>query len=196
MVKKEIDIIVDLDGTLVPVNSFTEFVKFVFTRCKRIRPYLAFIVLLRKMRLISHAEAKRKITVKAEKTLAPDDIAYFTEILGSRVNEIVWDMIKWGGEVMLCTAAPEIYVRPLARKAGIGVFIATPNGGEENSGEHKVESIKALGYEMTENTIVITDHYDDIPLMGANRKGTNYLVNPSAETEKKVRDAGIRYELL
>lgn len=194
--KEEIDIIVDLDGTLVPVNSFTEFVKFILMRCKRIRLSVAFMVILRKMRLISHAEAKQRIVKRAGKTLTAEDIEYFTEILCSRVNEVVADMIKWGGTVMLCTAAPEIYVRPFARRAGIELYLATQTGGKENSGERKVENIKALGYEMTENTIVITDHYDDIPLMRANSTGTNFLVNPSADTEKKIRAAGIRYELL
>ena len=44
-------------------------------------------------------------------------------------------------------------------------------------------------------SVLMTDHYDDLPLLCEN-KDYNYLVNPSLKTLKSCRMAGVSFELL
>lgn len=57
----EIRVIADLDGTLSRVNTFTLFVKEFFRGIPKARLPLGGIVVLRKLRVITHWEAKRRI---------------------------------------------------------------------------------------------------------------------------------------
>lgn len=188
--------IVDLDGTLVDCNSFTEFVKFLFKRCPAARFPLIKIVVCRKLRIISHHAAKDRIIPLAADLLSTTDIKEFVEFLCSRINTKVKEIITGAEGVCLATAAPEIYVSSFASEVSITRFNATRQGGEENKGKHKLDNLLNSGIIFDENTIVITDHRDDLPLLKANCRGVNYIVNPSRRSLEALRQEGIRFEII
>lgn len=168
--------VIDLDGTLVRCNSFTEFVKFLFRCLPSRRLEIIRIVLLRKLRLICHHEAKERIVAIAECTLSDADIDEFAESLTGYVNPEVMEMVAGAERKILATAAPEIYVGAFAAKMNIPEYTATRKGYEENKGTVKLESVKKMGVVFGEGTLVITDHSDDHPLMVANSGGINRLI--------------------
>ncbi len=188
--------VVDLDGTLVTCNSFTEFVKFLFRRFPCVRVSLIKIVALRKMRIISHHGAKERIVAIASNRLSAADIDDFVESLCKRINRKVRDIIGGSAGALLATAAPEMYVERFAAKVGISEFCATEQGKPENKERHKLDNILKSGVVFDENMVVVTDHSDDIPLLRANRNGVNYIVNPSRRTLKLLRQEGIRFDVI
>lgn len=189
-------IIVDLDGTLVDCNSFTEFVKFLFKHCPAARFPLIKIVACRKLRIISHHAAKERIIPLAADLLSTDDIKEFVDFLCSRINPKVKEFIADAREICLATAAPEIYASVFASEVGIFQFNATVQGIPENKGKHKLDNLLNSGIVFDENTIVITDHGDDLPLLKANWRGVNYIVNPSRRSLEALRQEGIRFEII
>jgi len=168
--------VIDLDGTLVRCNSFTEFVKFLFRRIPSQRLEIIRIVFLRKLRVISHHEAKERIVAIAQSTLSDADIDEFAEFLTGYVNPEVMEMAAGAERKILATAAPEIYVRSFVVKMNIPEYTSTRKGHEENKGIVKLESIRKMGVTFGEGTLVITDHSDDTPLIEANSGGENCLV--------------------
>ncbi|MCM1111568.1 MAG: haloacid dehalogenase-like hydrolase, partial [Clostridium sp.] len=103
-----------------------------------------------------------------------------------------------GCKLLLTSASPESYVRLIGRLCGFDYSRGTPLSPSpetyvENRGEAKVRSLREL-LEATGGVLraVVTDHSDDIPLMGCN-SGTNYLVGPRARTIRAVREAGIDF---
>lgn len=189
-------VIVDLDGTLVDCNSFTEFVKFLFSRFSGTRIRLIGIVLSRKMRFISHHQAKQRIISIAYSMIGDKDIDEFTDFLTERVNTKVLDLIRDKSNIVLATAAPCIYVKRFAEKTGIDSVSATMPGRLENNGCRKVESLLRMGVEFDRNTVVITDHVDDLPLLQANKFGSNYIIRPSRRTLRALRREGIRFSMV
>lgn len=188
--------IVDLDGTLVDCNSFTEFVKFLFKRFPAARFPLIKIVVCRKLRMMSHHAAKERIVPLAADLLSPSDIKEFVKILCDKVNPKVKEIIADAKEICLATAAPEIYASIFASEVGISQFTATVQGNPENKGTHKLDNLLNSGIIFDENTIVITDHRDDLPLLKANCRGVNYIVNPSRRSLEALRQEGIRFEII
>lgn len=169
-------LIIDLDGTLVTCNSFTEFVKFLFRRCPRLRMRLGWIVILRKCRLITHHEAKERIVRLAGGVMNDGLLDEFLCHLEMYVREELLEKVRSADRVVLATAAPAIYAHAFGDRIGIKEVCATETGGVENKGEEKVRSVERLGAVFDEKTVVITDSEDDRPLMDRNKKGVNLLV--------------------
>lgn len=186
-------LIIDLDGTLVDCNSFTEFVRYLFITVPKVRGRIAYIVALRKLRLISHHEAKRRIVAVASKVLEKRDIDYFVNKMISRVRPSLLRSLEVSGRVILATAAPEIYALPLASALGIREVTATTNESPENRGTTKLRNVERLGVKFDEETVVITDHHDDLPLLRSNQKGRNILINPDSATQMHLKLAGINF---
>lgn len=168
--------IIDLDGTLVRCNSFTEFVKFTFRKYPGLRMRLAWIVLLRKLRLISHHVAKERITTVVSGRILKEEISEFVDMLVTKINGAVVEMTAAIPRKILATAAPEIYVGEFARRMGIGEYCATRPGYPENKGMEKLRNVLAMGVCFGEETMVITDHKDDTPLLKANSGGRNIVI--------------------
>lgn len=187
-------VIVDLDGTLVTCNSFTEFVKFMFRRHGRLRLRLGWTVILRKMRLISHHEAKERIVALCSATASEKDINDFTEYLTKKVNPRVMSIVQAADRRVLATAAPSIYAVPLAKKLDIGECVATEPGYGENMGELKLRNVQETGVVFSSDTVVITDHYDDLPLLRANADGRNYIVMSDKTLKISDKRLKINYE--
>lgn len=174
--------IVDLDGTLMRCNTFTEFVKFLFRRFPRLRVPLAWIVGIRKLRLISHIAAKRRIVKLAEKKgkLTQRDIDDFIDTLLPRINAEVDAMSRQASTRLLVTAAPSIYAERLGLRLGFDRVFSTPPDGPEMRGERKVEALECAGIPFDADTLLFTDHRDDLPLLHRNRLGRSYLVTQTA----------------
>ncbi|MDE6338845.1 MAG: haloacid dehalogenase-like hydrolase [Muribaculaceae bacterium] len=186
-------IIVDLDGTLVGCNSFTEFVKFLFRRYPRERWRLIAIVLKRKLRLITHHTAKERIVKIAESVTDDAAINDFVEGLLKHVRPLLRSRLQTGERVILATAAPALYAYPLASALGITEVCATERGKGENNGERKLRSVERLGVIFAPDTTVITDHYADLPLLRRNQSGINILINPNSATIMHLQMAGIPF---
>lgn len=168
--------IVDLDGTLVSCNSFTKFVKFLFHKYPSLRLRLAAIVLRRKLRLISHHQAKEEIINQVLPVISAKELSEFVDSLIQYINNGVVDMTANFPRRILATAAPEIYVKIIAQRMGFSEYCATRPGLPENCGEEKLRNVLKLGVIFDGNTLVVTDSYDDAPLMKANPRGINRIV--------------------
>lgn len=186
-------LVIDLDGTLIDCNSFTEFVKHLFAQLPEARLKIFAIVALRKLRLITHLEAKRRIVAIAQKHLQKVDIDKFIEKLLTHIRPSLERRIQMADRVILATAAPEIYVIPFAQALGIEEVTATPTNGAENRGTVKLRNVEKAGVKFDRDTIVITDHYDDLPLLQRNAAGQNILINPSSTTLMHLKMAGISF---
>lgn len=168
--------VVDLDGTLLRCNSFTEFVKFIFRRKPSLRFQLALIVLRRKLRLLSHSEAKQHILHLVAGKLHGGDINSFITRLHRYLNDDVVAFVSSCPKKLLATAAPALYARPLGDSLGFDEVVATEIGGDENKGEKKLDSVRKSGVTFGPGVAVVSDHSDDMPLFRANRDGINILV--------------------
>lgn len=169
-------VIADLDGTLSRVNTFTLFVKEFFRGSAKARLPLAGIVALRKMRLISHWEAKRRILNLFARCGSESIINSTIEKILRNLNPEVEEAVRDNPRAMLATAAPALYALPLAERLGIPFAVATPDAGPECKGEEKVRRVRKLGVPFTKDTVVFTDHEDDLPLLRANANGRNIIV--------------------
>lgn len=189
-------IIIDLDGTLIKYNSFTEFVKYSFRHLPSIRLQIAMTVALRKLRLITHARAKR-ILIKDISAIAPEGFLNpFYEILNGFINYSILRKIKEYDLKILATAAPSYYAVEWGKSLGFDCIIASETGKPENRGLRKLNNVLKQGVIFDGKVTVISDHHDDLPLFTVNTKGLNYLVNPSAQTQMQLKAAGVKFKLI
>lgn len=186
-------LVIDLDGTLIDCNSFTEFVKYIFLRLPNARLQIMGIILLRKMRFISHSEAKRRIVALTRKYFERLDLNSFIKKLSTHVRPSMIHHIKGAERVILATAAPEIYAVPFGHSLGISEVFATPDNGVENRGSIKARNVEKAGVRFNGDTTIITDHYDDLPLLKKNNSGQNILIAPSSTTLMHLKMAGIPF---
>lgn len=190
-------IIADLDGTLVAENTFTEFVKYCFRIFPALRVKLGGIVVMRKLRLISHKSAKRRIMDTVRPHIGKGHLKLFARYLMENERAFfAQDVMKRDGIKYLVTAAPAEYASLVGNLAGFDHTIATEEKGEECRGKEKVRRLENEGVKFTENVSVYTDHRDDIPLLGKNRRGRNYLISPSERSIQAIREAGIECEII
>lgn len=196
-------LIVDLDGTLLNVNSFRRFVVWLWKRLitdghlsAAVR--VAMEVLRRKLRLCSHAEAKKRIMAVARHYLSEGDMAYFGHGLCRFVRPEVKAFIdeRKQARTVLATAAPEDYAKAVAAECGFDFLLASRAETEECKGGEKLRRIKALcEYNGLHIRNVMTDHHDDLPLLKL--PGVeNVLVDPSVETIKILNNQSIKYIIL
>lgn len=202
-------LVIDLDGTLVDVNTFREYIVFAAKEAVKsgrpdIAARMAMAVALRKARMISHSCMKRNILHASGRLMNAERLGRFVDILLKNVNlnvaQLVTQKHAEGWFVCLATAAPENYAEVFARNFPFDSICATPmpKGGEdwrENVGEvkrDKVEELLALNDARL--SIFVTDHYDDLPLLVL-EKDTNFLVDPSCQTEEICLSKGISFYL-
>lgn len=162
-------VVCDLDGTLLSVNSFTKFTAWLGFRYPRLLVPLAWVVLRRKLRLISHAEAKREIVAMAAKCVDREKLGVWIRRLlelyiNTEVQEILRNRSEDGCCLLLATAAPELYAVALGREAGFDAVLATPAPGPENRREEKRDRIAQFMRERGGRPVLfISDHDDDMP---------------------------------
>lgn len=203
-------IVVDLDGTLVNVNTFREYLLFtakVLTGRLRFLPVIRIMisVAMRKLRLVSHSAMKRRVLAATQSLVSGDDIDSFVRQLLQKVNIDLLNMLekyrKEGCKILLATAAPGLYAREFADSLHLDGCVATPEVADnaswrENVGTAKLDSvcdyISGIGGELA---VVVTDHYDDLPLLRYN-PGVNILVNPSPATVERLTFAQVPFDIL
>lgn len=202
-------LVVDLDRTLVSVNSFTGFVAHLMGDMVKSGRWGALfrvirIVGLRKMRRISHADAKMAIMCCCRSSYSGKIWIYsaFCDKLMKRLRPSVLSIIERfrnrGYRVALATAAPEEYAELIAGWCGFDFCIASrykktiSPSSYECKGMEKLRRVKELCYQKDMSiAAVVTDHSDDIPLMKLSPEC--YLVNPSVVTERALSECGITY---
>ncbi len=183
-------VVVDLDGTLVQGNTLHEFLRLGLkqniTQLKLLKSLkMVWLMLLRSVKIISHPVFKYDSLEQIEIT---DDIKKrFKNRIESMQNQDVKRLIQEyadsGYEILLATAAPDIYIPWIWD----GPYIASdPKTRYELRGEEKLKGVTDY---MLENNLdlyaVITDHYDDSPLLQAGAKH-NILIRPSLKTIERT----------
>ena len=117
---------VDLDGTVVGINTFPHFVRFLtrtLLSTRRVVP-LGLLVgagLLRRTGLLGHRDLKRVVCQVAGSLPEQDLRAWAESVLARHAHPEVVEMVRgWQGRAVLTTAAPEVYAVHLAALLGIG----------------------------------------------------------------------------
>lgn len=203
-------VIVDLDGTLFNTNTFVHYIIFVgkcalkkldiLTVCS-----LFLFVTLRKVRIISTHELMKYYVLKCSlKYAQPEKMQKLVDKLIKFENTTVVELMNnyrlKGYSMMLSTAAPVAYAQIVASRYGFDCFCASEmpslKDWKENVNEQKKENtMNVLKKTNGELSVLLTDHYDDIPLLSI-PKEENYLVNPKPKTEQKLKEKNITYRLL
>lgn len=178
---------IDLDGTFTTGNTLHLFAKCALTdamrrlrmlRASRIVGWLA----LRKLHLIPHITMKNGILKAAEQT--PTLKKRFRKgveaMLSPQAEKLLKDYESKGYQILLATAASEIYVTWIWE----GDYIATPPYGTiECRGEEKRRRVEEYA---RENGLItraaITDHYDDIPILTIPTLTERILLSPTPKT--------------
>lgn len=181
-------VVVDLDGTLVRRNTLHQFALYALGHGHALS--VGWWLALRRLRLVSHRRMKHAM-LRATLRM---DTAPLVESLLAQVSPRVMALMDRhpGAEMVLATAAPDVYALPLARRLGVRC-VATPwtprlEQYVECRGTEKLRRVRELGQEIV---AVVTDHSDDMPLL-ALEGVKRYLVCPSASTLEAV--AGLEYE--
>ncbi len=205
--------VIDLDGTLIAGNSFTRFTLWMIRRAIRHGDASTFakigsVILRRKMRLCTHANAKEIIMRIADRKLDVGDYhafaATFVPLVRPSVRAILSEARTQGHLLCLATAAPWQYAAPLAALLDMDEVLATyPPKGErgivECRGEVKQRRVQALCNRLKLRPArTLTDHHDDLPLLiwTASSGGENILVAPTASTRMIAGAAGIPFQTL
>ena len=205
-------VVVDFDKTLVNVNSFELFYKEMvrFSIRKYDLPLLWFLTYeigIRKARIITHAELKRRLLVFINDKDLSRFLNEFVRTLCEHVNNDVLSISQKykeeGYRIYLSTAAPELYVLPFLSKLKFAFdeVICSPMPipnveWQENLNENKKQNtVSCLVRKGDELAVLITDHKDDLPLLRI-KKEKNILVNPNKDSLQVIKLEQIPYELL
>lgn len=201
-------VIVDLDGTLLTRNSFKEYLKFAgWQSLRRLRidviPRIATWIAVRKLRLITHSRLKQRLMHITEPIMGPDELHKFANKLARYIHPTVLKVCRQLRQtnytVILATAAPASYATLIAQGVSLDGCIATPSSDtpdwREVVREEKRDQVLAL---LQRNGLslyaIITDHYDDLPLMRVSEEIT--LVSPNKKTLDAVNAEGLLYGII
>jgi phosphoserine phosphatase len=173
---------VDLDGTLVLENSFHTFLRAAWTHGgTRLRSQILLAVSLRATGGGSNARVAMKRRVLSafcstspvrQDRIVTATLARMRMTLSSPVMATIDGWRADGGEVVLATAAPDCYARPLAEELELADCLATPSrvgpSWRELSGSAKAEACRrwlGLREDIADEIGVVTDHRDDVDLL-------------------------------
>jgi phosphoserine phosphatase len=185
-------VVVDLDQCLCSINTFRAWLFFSFlyllfsVRWLSALKFTGFVV-SRIFRRSDRVQMKRNILLVTEEL--PDHFIHlFCSILRLFTNDdVVAVMQQYQAKdlpVILCTAAPSCYVQTYSNMFNFTKVFATHSvfeeGWSENSGNEKLLSIQRYFAEGVVLECVITDHYDDLPLLREARR--RILVRPTKLT--------------
>lgn len=203
-------LVVDLDGTLFDTNTFEHYIVFIAkSALKRFDIltilYLILLVVLRKVRLIStHERMKYYVLKYSSKYSDTKRMKKFVDSLKIYENSKVVSLMKQyrsnGYMTILSTAAPVAYAQFVASAYDIEHYCASDmpinKAWKENVNEQKkVNTLNCINKIDGVLSVLVTDHYDDLPLLSLPKEG-NYLVNPSQKTIQYLNESNIIYSLL
>lgn len=196
-------VVVDLDGTLVKGNTLHIFFKAAIRDAFRRHDYkfafvAASLLALRKLKFITHKTMKFSILKRVEITdsLRRDFVRRVDECRRPSVSKILDDYREKGAQIILATAAPDVYVPWIWGED----FVATPwrdnHSRQECRGTVKLAVLRSKIKNFDSRlTAVLTDHHDDLALLGAGAKDI-YLVSPSPQSLMTVSLANISFHRL
>lgn len=205
MARRKRLVVIDLDGTLVDCNTFPRWVLWVLkdSLCHiRVQDFFTILYLLvkRKFFLSSHKDFKSRLESFSFSTACVDG---FVRSLEKKRNVQLVQKIRDGlyddGVVLIATAAPSQYASSLVRQCKVNASVLASHWGKtgfkDNVGYEKLAAVREWAVKNNcRLDTVITDHYDDLPLMQAAR--TVYLVQPAQQTVQAVKRAGIAFQYL
>lgn len=203
-------LVVDLDGTLLSTNTFTQFI--IQSTIVMIHTHkwgkvwlLIQVIIKRKLKQVTHEQMKFKILQITNDLFSEQEILQFAQKLSKERNnnviKVITDYKKQGYITCLSTAAPFIYAKKIQEIFNIDLICATPSpinnlSWKENVKEEKCNNtIKLLNSNNIGLNIFITDHYDDIPLLEISKE-KNILISPSKKTLNKLNTKSIKYSVL
>jgi len=174
-------LIIDLDETLLRVNSFTLWAKYFifgkfnnmgFFRHNLLRTKAAVILAKRKLLKHSHAATKaalHKLWISSDNKYACDIfLASLEKEIRPNMRELLNLIAGNKIDAILATAASSAYAEPFARKIGFANVIATGLYETENRSEEKAkranEFLKKQNWQ-NRKKIFFTDHLEDMPFI-------------------------------
>lgn len=188
-------VIVDFDGTMIAGNSLYLYLRIgalsLMKRGKLIRAIrLGWTVFLRLMRLSSH----RRMKETAYELIGEIDISRpLRDMYRKNITELIGQYQARGYNILVASAAYSFYLRGAVDHE----FVASQPGEPECRGLIKRSKVgEWLDKNGSQAAVVITDHYDDIPLMSIPELEKVYLVTPSTRTVEKCTAHGIQFEIL
>ncbi len=192
-------VVVDLDGTLISVNSYPRWVAYIFKQTAldgefTLSLQVLKLLLWRKMGGITHQMFKKQMMMLQYKS--EYDIKFARELM-NQVRLNVVNALKALDKpfLVLSTAAPVNYSSYFQQVAGLkfdAVLSSRVEKGKliENHGEGKVDNfLDKFGDSGCD--IFFTDHHEDLPMMHLAKKV--FLVSPTHKTRKLVRESGIEF---
>lgn len=164
----------DLDGTVVGINTFPAFVRFLVRHLRTTRqvgPLVRLLVTgaLRRAHLVGHKRLKRVVCVVGQRVPEEDLRRWAGSVLSEHGHAEVIRLIgEWPGRAVLTTAAPELYAVHVAALLGIPEVHGTVlrDGRLVNNESHaKCVRLRAAGHERV--AVFLTDDLVlDGPLAG------------------------------
>lgn len=203
-------VVVDLDGTLISINTFKVYIEYACKVAFRngrldICVLLIWNVLLRKSRLISHEVMKYHILRATNGLMTRKRLEILVDRLLLSISQDVINLCyryrEKGYFILLSTAAPESYATLISEKLSLDGVCATAipkrrTGWKENVRNIKCENtISYLKNRDLSLDILITDHYDDLPLLDIHKE-RNILVRPSKKTIEFINKNVIPHDIL
>jgi len=201
MINRDNIAIYDLDGTLIPFNSFKYWLLYSFVVSLfffRI-DYNWLIIKIITQRMLGKTDRigfKEKIMNFHEQnnSFVRHCNTSFASFLKRRTKN---DLLDKGKKMVLATAAPDCYVKYYVMKMNCfenysassilnGVLV-------ENMGERKLQSVIQTLENDINNAILYTDHSDDIPL--AKQVSQVFLLAPTNTTKNDYESAKISFSV-
>lgn len=188
-------IVYDLDGTLIPFNTFK-----VWIIISIVAPLLSlkwfdfvkifFLVLSRATKKLGRTAFKEKLLVLQNKSTFWSKVGglYAVFLAKYYVRKNLLKDIQSGDFVCLATAAPDIYAKRFAEEMGqvdlvLSTYISDESKMVEIFGEIKKESVLAKLASVPD--VFYTDHYDDAPLARVSKK--TFFTYPPEQSLKKIK---------
>jgi phosphoserine phosphatase len=194
-------VVVDLDGTLIPGNSFHAWLFYlgrwaVLSAHPMIALRLARLCLRRGTGSVTHSDLKHGVLLLSSAVPAAR-VEEFSRRLARTVRPsvkaLVRDAAHDGRAVVLATAAPAIYLGAVSAEIEATTTVGTPSPGvgpwRETKGEAKLARVLAEFGPQAAIDLVITDHHDDLPLVRHSARAL--IVNPSPESWRAFAGAGV-----
>lgn len=174
-------LIIDLDETLISVNSFPLWARYFLLgkfkdtplmRRASLRLEAARIFAARKLLRKNHAQTKSKLHqlwMKVDDTSAQEKfISALERYIRPNMRELLELIAKKEIDAILATAAASAYAEPFARKIGFTYVLATRISDNENRNEEKSRQaleLIAKNNWLDRKKIFFTDHLEDMPFM-------------------------------
>ncbi|MCW8922210.1 MAG: haloacid dehalogenase-like hydrolase [Gammaproteobacteria bacterium] len=190
-------VVVDLDGSLIKLNSFRYWIFFSFVFLLVSLRWISLIKLIKSVIYrflgISNRVMMKRDILSVTENMSRFYIKWFCHFLYYFTNnDVLNEMRKYEKKhvpVILCTAAPSCYADVFAERFSFSYVFSSGSVFDslwkENIGEEKWESVRAYYGNDIVLECVITDHHDDLPLLLRAKK--RVLVKPSKDTIDKVK---------